>query len=64
MQETQVQPLGPDDSLEEEMTTHSSILAGKIPWTEEPSRLQGKESDMVKHAQMHKVLPRLLEHQL
>ena len=31
-----VQPLGQEDSLEEEMATHSSILAWKIPWTEEP----------------------------
>ena len=36
MQEAQVQSLGWDDPLEEEMATHSSILAGKIPWTEEP----------------------------
>ena len=49
MQETQVQPLGPEDSLEEEMTTHSSILAGKIPWTEEPGGLQSKGSQRVGH---------------
>ena len=36
MQETQVQSLGGEDPLEKEMTTHSSILAWKIPWTEEP----------------------------
>ena len=35
MQERQVQSLGQEDTLEEEMVTHSSILAGKIPWTEE-----------------------------
>ena len=35
-QEMQVQPLSREDSLEEEMATHSSILAWKIPWTEEP----------------------------
>ena len=40
MQETQVQSLGWEDSLQKEMTTHSSILAWKIPWTEEPDRLQ------------------------
>ena len=40
MQETQVQSLGQEDSLEEEMTTHSSILAGIIPETEEPGGLQ------------------------
>ena len=39
-QETWVQSLGQEDSLEKEMTTHSSILAWKIPWTEEPGRLQ------------------------
>ena len=36
MQETQVQSLGQEDLLEKEMTTHSSILAWKIPWTEDP----------------------------
>ena len=35
MKETQVQPLGQEDSLEEEMATHSNILTWKIPWTEE-----------------------------
>ena len=40
MQETQVQSLGWKDPLEKEMATHSSILAWKIPWTEEPGRLQ------------------------
>ena len=38
--ETWVQSLGGEDSLEEEMATHSSILAWRIPWTEESSRLQ------------------------
>ena len=37
-QETQVRPLGWGDPLEEEMATHSSTLAGKIPWSEEPRR--------------------------
>ena len=44
-----VQSLGWEDLLEEEMATHSSILAWKIPWTEEPGGLQSlglKESDM------------------
>ena len=36
MQETQVGSLGQEDPLEKEMTTHSSILAWRIPWTEEP----------------------------
>ena len=40
MQEMQVQSLGGEDPLKEEMATHSSILAWKIPWTEEPGRLQ------------------------
>ena len=40
MQETWVQFLGQEDPLEKEMTTHSSILAWRIPWTEEPDRLQ------------------------
>ena len=35
MQETQVQPLGREDTLEKEMATHSSIFARSIPWTEE-----------------------------
>ena len=39
MQETQIQSLGPEDPLEEEVATHSSILAYKIPWTKEPGRL-------------------------
>ena len=40
MQETQVQSLGREDPLVEKVATHSSILAGKIPWIEEPGRLQ------------------------
>ena len=39
MQETQVQFLGLEDSLEKEMATRSSVLAWRIPWTEEPGRL-------------------------
>ena len=39
MQETQVQSLGQEDLLEEEMTTHSSILAWRTPWTGEPGGL-------------------------
>ena len=39
MQETQVPSLGQEDALEKEMATHSSILAWKIPWTEEPGGL-------------------------
>ena len=40
MQETQVQSLGPEDLLEKGMATHPSILAWRIPWTEEPGGLQ------------------------
>ena len=47
MWETQVQSLG--DLLEEEMASHSSILAWKIPWTEEPGRLQSMGSKKVVH---------------
>ena len=43
MQETWVQSLGREDPLEEEMATHSSTLAYRIPWTEELVRLQSKE---------------------
>ena len=49
MQETQVQFLGWEDSLEKEMATHSSILAWKIPWTEEPGRVQSVELQGVGH---------------
>ena len=40
MQETRVRSLGREDPLEKEMAPHSSILAGRIPWREEPGRLQ------------------------
>ena len=49
IQETQVQSLGWEDPLEKEMATHSSILAWKIPWTEEPGRLQSIRSQRVGH---------------
>ena len=49
MQETQVQSLGWEDSLEKEMATHSSILAWRIPWTEEPGGLQSIGSQRVRH---------------
>ena len=44
MQETQIRSLGLEDSLEKEMATHSSILAWRILWTEEPGRLQSMGS--------------------
>ena len=47
MQETWVQYLGWEDPLEKEMATHSSFLAWKIPWTEEPGRLQSMGSQRV-----------------
>ena len=49
MQETQVHSLGWGDLLEKEMATHSSILAWKIPWKEEPGRLQSMGSQRVGH---------------
>ena len=49
MQETQVQSLGLEDPLENEMATHSSTLVWKIPWTEEPGRLQSMGSQRVGH---------------
>ena len=51
MQETQVQSLGGEDPLEKEMATHYSILAWRIPWTEEPGGFQSwghKESETTK----------------
>ena len=56
MQETQVQSLGWEDALEKEMAPHSSILAWKIPWTEEPGGLQSMElqkPDMIEHSITH-----------
>ena len=47
--ETWVQSLGWEDSLEKEMATHSSILAWRIPWTEEPGGLQSMGSQRVGH---------------
>ena len=49
IQETQVQSLGWEDLLEKEMATHSSTLAWKIPWMEEPVRLQSMGSQRVRH---------------
>ena len=51
-----VRSLGREDPWEEGMATHSSILAWRIPWTEEPGGLQSKESDtteVTEHACMH-----------
>jgi len=49
MQETWVQSLIWEDPLEKEMTTHSSALAWKIPWTEAPDRLESTGSQRVRH---------------
>ena len=49
MQETQVQPLDREDPLEEGTAPHSSILARRIPWTEEPGRLQSMELQRVRY---------------
>ena len=48
-QETQVPSLGQEDPLEKGIATHSSILAGKIPWTEEPGGLQSTGSQRTGH---------------
>ena len=49
MQETWVRSLGWEDPLEKQMATHSSTLAWKIPWTEEPGRLQSMGSQRLGH---------------
>ena len=49
MQETRVQSLGREDPLEKEMAIHSSTIAWKIPWTEEPGRLQSMGPQRVGH---------------
>ena len=49
MHETQVQSLGQEDPLEEDMATHSSTLTWRVPWTEEPGGPQSMESQRVRH---------------
>ena len=49
MQQTRVQSLGREDALQKEMAPHSSTLAWKIPWTEEPGRLQSMGLQRVGH---------------
>ena len=49
MQETWVPSMGQEDALEDEMATHSSILAWRIPWTEEPDGLQSVGLQKVRH---------------
>ena len=56
VQEMPVQSLGQEDALDQEMATPSSILGWKIPWTEEPGRLQSMRSNRVRtteHAHVH-----------
>ena len=65
LQETWVRSLGREDPLEKEMATHSSILAWRIPWTEEPGGLQStgcKESDTTE--QLHFILQKALHDQV
>ena len=50
MQETRVRSLGQEDLLEKEMATHSNILAWRIPWIEEPARLQSVVLQRVRHS--------------
>ena len=52
-QEMQVQSLDQKDPLEKEMATHSSVLAWRIPWTEEPGRLQSMGSDTTEALSKH-----------
>ena len=53
IQETQVRPLGQEDPLEEDMATHTSVLAWRIPWTEEPGGLQSIGLQRVRHSARH-----------
>ena len=65
MWETWLRSLGGEDPLEKEMATHSSILAWRIPWTEEPGGLQStgcKESDTTE--QLHFILQKALHDQV
>ena len=49
VQETLVRFLGQEDPLDKKMATHSSVLVWRIPWTEEPDRLQSMRSQRVRH---------------
>ena len=62
MQETWVRSLGREDPLEKEMATHSSILAWRIPWMEEPGRLQSKGcKELDTTEQLHFIIYRRIE---
>ena len=52
VQKIRIQSLGREDPLQKEMATHSSTLAWKIPWTEEPGRIQSMGSQRVRHDRM------------
>ena len=56
-QETQVRSLDREDPLEEEMATHSSILAWKIPWIKDPSRLLSIRLQRVRHDRVTEHIP-------
>ena len=63
MEETQVRSLGQEDTMEKETATYSSILAWKIPWTEEPGRLQSmgsQELDTTEHICTHSGLEKAI----
>ena len=58
VQETEVRPLGQEDPLEKGMATHSTILAWRIPWTEEPDGLQSMESQsQTRLSNKHSLIP-------
>ena len=61
MQDTRVRSLGQEDLLEKEMTTHSSILAWEIPWTEEPGGLPAMGSQESDHDLVTKLSPLMLQ---
>ena len=60
MQETRDQSLGQEDALEKEMTTHSSVLAWKIPWIEEHGGLQSMGLQRVRHDFATEPLPSII----
>ena len=60
MQETRDQSLGQEDALEKEMTTHSSVLAWKIPWIEEHGGLQSMGLQTVRHDFATEPLPSII----
>ena len=61
MRETWVRFLGQEDLLEKDMATHSSTLAWKIPWTEEPGRLQSMGLQRVRHNRVTSLLHHMIK---